>query len=100
MLRSFLLRVMYVFGLIAALAATELLTGSSSVTKARPNEAIEHPTQVATAVVGVRPMPRYLALTGTLIANQSSQVAADGMGRVQKTFVERGGIDLIFFFSY
>ena len=92
MLRSILVRVIYVFGLFAALAATELLTGCSSVTKARPNDAVEHATQVATAVVAVRPMPRYLSLTGTLTANQSSQVAADGMGRVQKTFVERGGI--------
>lgn len=92
MLRSFLLRVLYMFGLIAALAATELLSGCSSVSQARPNDAVEQPTKVATATVAVRPMPRYLALTGTLAANQTSQVAADGMGKVQKTFVERGGV--------
>ena len=69
-----------------------LASGCGGSVKARPNDPAEQPAKVATDTVAARPMPRYLALTGTLAANQSSQVAADGMGRVQKTFVERGGV--------
>jgi membrane fusion protein (multidrug efflux system) len=35
-------------------------------------------------------MPRVLVLTGTLTANRESEVAADGMGKVLSTHVERG----------
>jgi RND family efflux transporter MFP subunit len=35
-------------------------------------------------------MPKTLPLTGSLIANQESQVAANAVGRVLKTLVERG----------
>lgn len=37
-----------------------------------------------------RPMPRTLALSGSLIANQQSEVAANAVGRVLKTLVDRG----------
>jgi membrane fusion protein (multidrug efflux system) len=69
-----------------------LLAGcATSVGKARPQQGeAERAAKVSIAGVAVRPMPRYLALTGTLAANRASQVAADGVGRVQQTFVERG----------
>src|SRR4051794_29844451 len=35
-------------------------------------------------------MPKYLALTGSLTANQSSDVAADTQGKILETKVERG----------
>jgi membrane fusion protein (multidrug efflux system) len=35
-------------------------------------------------------MPRFLTVTGTLRANEESSVAADAMGRVVQTLVERG----------
>ena len=78
--------------LLALVPTAGLASGCSGSVQARPNEAVEQPVKVATDTVASRPMPRYLALTGTLTANQSSQVAADGLGRVQKTFVERGGV--------
>lgn len=40
--------------------------------------------------VDARPMPRDLPLTGELVSNQQSDVAANGAGKVIKTFVERG----------
>lgn len=35
-------------------------------------------------------MPRTLTLTGTLLANRHSELAADGSGKVLATFIERG----------
>jgi membrane fusion protein (multidrug efflux system) len=45
---------------------------------------------VTTTVVKAQPMPHDLPLTGSLVANQQSEVAANASGRVVKTFVERG----------
>ena len=78
-----------VLSLLTAAAAP--LGCTTGVSKARPNPGEAAPAvKVDVAAVEVRPMPRYLALTGSLAANRSSQVAADGMGRVRATFVERG----------
>jgi membrane fusion protein, multidrug efflux system len=65
---------------------------ATSVSKARGNDVGEQPTAVPTVIVSSQPMPRYLMLTGSLVANRSSQVAADGVGRVRETFIERGSI--------
>lgn len=65
---------------------------ATSVTQARANEREEAATAVDTVAVTEQPMPRYLALTGSLSANRSSQVAADGTGRVRETFIERGSV--------
>jgi len=46
--------------------------------------------KVETVAVGERPVPRFLTLTGTLVANQKADVAADAVGKVQRTYVERG----------
>jgi RND family efflux transporter MFP subunit len=48
------------------------------------------PVKVQTVAVAEKPMPEHLVLTGTLKANQESQVAADAAGKVTATFVERG----------
>src|SRR5262249_10805380 len=50
----------------------------------------EAPVQVATTSVAERPMPRFLSLTGSLTPNQSSEVAADTLGKILETKVERG----------
>jgi membrane fusion protein, multidrug efflux system len=76
----------------AALALAPLAGCITSVSKARSDEKVEPITAVATATVAAQPMPRYLALTGSLIANRQSQVAADGVGRVRETFIERGSV--------
>jgi membrane fusion protein, multidrug efflux system len=64
---------------------------ATGVSKAAPSAVeVEKPTKLDTTTVAERPMPRFLTLTGTMTANRSSQVAADGVGRVRETFVERG----------
>ncbi len=40
--------------------------------------------------VPVRTVPKYLSVTGTLLAHEDSDVAANAAGRVLQTFVERG----------
>jgi membrane fusion protein (multidrug efflux system) len=45
---------------------------------------------VDTAQVATRSLPRTVTLTGTLTAHRESGVAADVMGKVAATFVERG----------
>jgi membrane fusion protein (multidrug efflux system) len=48
------------------------------------------PLAVKTTTAEAQPWPRTLALTGTLAANRDSDVAADALGKVIATFVERG----------
>ena len=48
--------------------------------------------QVATAVIATRPMPRSLPLTGSLVANQQADIAANASGRIIRTFVDRGAL--------
>lgn len=52
--------------------------------------ALPAPTHVETTEVRSQPTPRVLALTGTLKADQESDVAANTSGRVTRTLVERG----------
>ena len=47
---------------------------------------------VQTAVVTEKPMPRTLPLTGSLVANQQANVAANASGVVTRTLVERGAL--------
>jgi membrane fusion protein (multidrug efflux system) len=47
---------------------------------------------VESQVVQAKPMPHDLPLTGSLVSNQQSEVAANASGRVVKTFVERGSV--------
>lgn len=48
------------------------------------------PVAVETAEVRHEKVPRYLALTGSVVAEQSSDVAANVSGQVTRTYVERG----------
>ena len=52
--------------------------------------AADLPIRAEAAAVESRPMPDFLIVTGTLRANQESEVAADAAGKVASTFVERG----------
>jgi membrane fusion protein, multidrug efflux system len=60
-----------------------------SATPAQP-AAAEAAVAVTTAPVVTESLPRTLTLTGTLIANRESAVAADVSGKVAEVFVERG----------
>jgi membrane fusion protein (multidrug efflux system) len=48
------------------------------------------PLHVQTATVGEQPMPEYLTLTGSLRADQESEIAAEASGKVLQVLVERG----------
>ncbi|MBX5481071.1 MAG: efflux RND transporter periplasmic adaptor subunit [Myxococcaceae bacterium] len=48
------------------------------------------PVKVETAEVQIQKMPRYLTLTGSVLADRQSEVAANVSGRVTATYVERG----------
>jgi membrane fusion protein (multidrug efflux system) len=57
-----------------------------------PTAATETALHVLTATATDRPMPRYLTLTGSLRANEESDVAADATGKVVAVLVERGQV--------
>jgi RND family efflux transporter MFP subunit len=46
--------------------------------------------KVETAAVQHEPMPRFLTLTGSVLADKQSEIAANVSGRVTATYVERG----------
>jgi len=81
------MRLVYFFALFVSLVACHKSQGNregdASATQAAP-------IQVQTVVVVEQAMPDLLTLTGTLRANQESEVAADATGKVTATFVERG----------
>jgi membrane fusion protein (multidrug efflux system) len=52
----------------------------------------EAAVKVQTTTVDEGDVPRFLTMTGTLIANQDADVAADAMGRIAQTYVERGSL--------
>jgi RND family efflux transporter MFP subunit len=54
-----------------------------------PREATA-PLRVQTAMVTEQPMPEYLTVTGTLRADEESNIAADSSGKVLQVLVERG----------
>jgi membrane fusion protein, multidrug efflux system len=54
--------------------------------KAQPLPAV----QVESALIDEQPVPKTLVVTGTLEADQRTELAANAAGRVTRTFVERG----------
>lgn len=48
------------------------------------------PVKVETAPVQHQKMPRHLVLTGSVVADKQSEVAANVSGRITSTYVERG----------
>jgi membrane fusion protein (multidrug efflux system) len=80
-----------VYEACVALLLLAALNACTNVSKASSNgPAPETITHISSVSVAQRAMPQLLSLTGTLLANRSSQVAADGAGRVQTTAVDRG----------
>lgn len=78
-------------GSLAVISA--LLAGcvpTSSAQSPSPAAKSPPPVVVQTATVTTRSLPRNMTLTGTLIANRESGVAADVMGKVAEVYVERG----------
>ncbi|MBI5547663.1 MAG: efflux RND transporter periplasmic adaptor subunit [Deltaproteobacteria bacterium] len=59
-------------------------------TQKAPAVAAPQALSVETAPVERRQMPRFLTLTGSVLADKQSEVAANVSGRITATFVERG----------
>lgn len=74
----------FAIGLIAGCKKPEAAAQDS---KAAPKLA---PVKVETTQVEHQKMPRYLTLTGSVLADKSSEMAANVSGRVTGTYVERG----------
>ena len=74
------------FALALALPLAAACRGAESA-ELKPESKRIH---VDTVTVAVKPVPRELTLTGTLEANQRTDLAANAAGRVTRTFVERG----------
>jgi membrane fusion protein, multidrug efflux system len=80
-----------VLGLAAvAIGATIAMAGCKPAAADVKHEKNDPAIRVETVLVADREVPRFLSLTGTLIANQKADVAADAVGKVQRTYVERG----------
>jgi RND family efflux transporter MFP subunit len=78
----------------ALLAAGVCLTACSAADgKTKATEAVAvAPVSVAPAEVTTQPIKRYIRATGTLVAEEQSDVAAETAGRVVSTPIERGSV--------
>jgi membrane fusion protein (multidrug efflux system) len=52
----------------------------------------EKPIQASTVQASTHPMPRFTTLTGSLVADRASAVAADTTGKVLSVLVDRGSV--------
>jgi membrane fusion protein, multidrug efflux system len=68
------------------LAACAKSQASTNIPTPEPSVSVKASPAVEAAV------PSYLTVTGSLVANQQSEVAAGASGKVVKTFVERGSV--------
>ena len=79
---------------LTPLAVIVAVTACQGAKVAAPTAAVTadvaSPVAVETVPVAIQPMPRRLVLTGSLVANQQADVAANASGRVARTLVERG----------
>lgn len=72
--------------------ATALALAACHKEEEKAAKAKVEPIAVQTFIVGTRSVPRSLTLTGSLTANQESDVAANATGVVLKAAVERGTV--------
>jgi membrane fusion protein (multidrug efflux system) len=80
---------------VLLLCATALLAAAckkpaDTATPERATAAAAPAVKVETAPVELRQMPKNLTLTGSVLAQQQSEVAANVSGRITRTYVERG----------
>jgi len=76
------------FLLVSTVLASAACGRSEAAPSLAPKE--EPPIHVETEVATERPMPEFLTLTGSLLADKESDIAADANGKVLSTKVERG----------
>lgn len=78
----------HVVAAVLALMAAACTRAEASDPKVKAGP--EGTAKVESAVVASRQVPTFISLTGTLTAPHDSNVAADTMGKVARTLVERG----------
>ncbi len=76
--------------LLCALALAAACKKPEAASSADSKPAALPPVKVETANVEHQKMPKYLTLTGSVLADRQSEVAANVAGRVASTYVERG----------
>lgn len=76
--------------LLSLAACNRPQAAANPAADAQAKAATAPPVKVQTAPVETRPMPKYLTLTGSVLADRQSEVAANVGGRVTNTYVERG----------
>ena len=81
------------FGLLlAGLAVTEIACDRSEATKPVASDAPAAPIAVSLVTAEQRALPGAVDVTGTLMADAQSDVAAENAGRVLSVHVERGSV--------
>ena len=80
----------FVLVFTVALMLMPWLCNCSAPTSAQSVPIARAEADVTTAAVAARSLPRSLTLTGTLIANRESRVAADSDGKIAVVEIERG----------
>jgi membrane fusion protein (multidrug efflux system) len=78
---------------VLPVVALVFLAGCKKPAEAPPaskETAAAAPVKVQTQPVGHEMMPRFLTLTGSVLADRQSEVAANVSGRITATYVERG----------
>lgn len=77
---------------VLALAAVSCSRHAPSAAYKLAQERAAKPIQASTVKVTTHPMPRYVTLTGSLVADRASSVAADVTGKVLSVLVDRGSV--------
>jgi membrane fusion protein (multidrug efflux system) len=77
---------------VLALAAVSCSRGAPTAADKPASEPEAKPINASTVKVTTHPMPRYVTLTGSLVADRASSVAADVTGKVLSVLVDRGSI--------
>lgn len=75
---------------LSAMPALTACGGQESAGTAKTAPPVVVPVQVETSAVELHKMPRYLVLTGSILADRTAELAANVSGRVTATYVERG----------
>jgi membrane fusion protein, multidrug efflux system len=83
-------RILPVLAGLALFAACSRPGPATAVSSTTARATAPQPIAVETAPVERLTMPRYLTLTGSVVAERQSEVAANVAGRVAATYIERG----------
>ncbi|MET0594221.1 MAG: efflux RND transporter periplasmic adaptor subunit [Polyangiaceae bacterium] len=75
---------------LAVIGASVAAVGCKHAAAETKHKNDEPVAKFETVTVSEREVPHFLTLTGTLVANQKADVAADAVGKIQRTYVERG----------